>query len=137
MAQSILIVEDELPLRQALKMKLEKEGYKVIEGTNGEEGLELAKTQRPNLILLDIMMPKMNGLDVLKGIKSNAILGKVPVIMLTNLPEESARTKVEELGGSEYLVKSNIPIEELVTKIKGYLANVPESTATSESTSTK
>lgn len=131
MAQSILIVEDELPLRQALKMKLEKEGYKVIEGTNGEEGLELAKTQRPSLILLDIMMPKMNGLDVLKGIKSNAILGSVPVIMLTNLPEESARTKVEELGGSEYLVKSNIPIEELVTKIKGYLANIPESTSTS------
>ena len=127
MAQSVLIIEDELTLRQALVMKLQKEGIDVFQAQNGEEGLEMAKTYRPNLVILDIIMPKMNGLDVLKGIKSNAGLLNIPVIVLTNLPEESARKKVEELGGNEYLIKSNIPIEELTDKIKSYLAQAAES----------
>jgi len=66
-------------------------------------------------------MPGMNGLDVLKAMKANAGLLNTFVIVLTNLPEESAKEKVKELGGTEYLVKSNIPIEDLVTKIKSYL----------------
>jgi len=122
----VLIIEDETPLREALTLKLKREKFEVLGAKSGAEGLEVAKAQKPNLILLDIMMPGMNGLDVLKEIKSNAGLMNTVVIMLTNLPEESAKEKVKELGGNEYLVKSNTPLEELVVKIKKYLANVPE-----------
>jgi DNA-binding response OmpR family regulator len=121
MDQTILIIEDEVPLREALNMKLTKEGYKVLQAPDGEAGLNMAKTQKVDLILLDILMPKLNGLDVLKGIKSNPALQKIPVIVLTNLPEESTKTKVNELGAQEYLVKSNVPIEEIVGKIKEHL----------------
>lgn len=120
--KSVLIIEDEQALRDALSIKLKNEGYEVLGAKNGIEGLELAKSSKPDCVLLDIMMPGMNGLDVLKEIKANVGLVNIPVIVLTNLPEESARKKVEELGGSEYLVKSNVPIEELVEKIKNYLS---------------
>lgn len=122
----ILIIEDEIALRSALSIKLKKEGFEVLEAQNGQQGLDLAATQKPDLVLLDIIMPGMNGFDVLKNIKSNAGLVNVPVIVLTNLPEESAKEKVKELGGTEYLVKSNMPLEELVAKIKTYLAVVPK-----------
>ena len=122
----ILIIEDEIALRSALSIKLKKEGFEVLEAQNGQEGLDLAVTQKPDLVLLDIIMPGMNGLDVLKDMKSNAGLVNVPVIVLTNLPEESAKEKVKELGGTEYLVKSNMPLEELVAKIKTYLATPPK-----------
>jgi len=122
----ILIIEDEIALRSALSVKLKKEGFEVLEAQNGQEGLDLAVTQKPDLVLLDIIMPGMNGLDVLKDMKSNAGLVNVPVIVLTNLPEESAKEKVKELGGTEYLVKSNMPLEELVAKIKTYLATPPK-----------
>lgn len=125
MPQSVLIIEDEMPLRQALSIKLKQEGINVLEAKNGREGLEIVKEAKPDLILLDIIMPGMNGLDVLKSIKSNLNLIKIPVIVLTNLPEESARAKVTELGGTEYLVKSNIPIEKLILKIKQYLSQSP------------
>lgn len=122
----ILIIEDEIALRGALSIKLKKEGFEVLEAQNGQEGLNLAMTQKPDLVLLDIIMPEMNGLDVLKDIKNNVGLATVPVIVLTNLPEENAKEKVKELGGTEYLVKSNIPLEELVAKIKTYLAVPPK-----------
>lgn len=122
----ILIIEDEVALREALSFKLKKEKFEVLEASNGQEGLDLAKAQKPDFILLDIIMPGMNGLDVLKEMKANAGLLNTPIIVLTNLPEESAKEKVEELGGTEYLVKSNVPLEALVTKIKTYLANAPK-----------
>lgn len=117
----VLIVEDEIALRTALIDKLKNEHFEVFDAANGQEGLAAAREKKPDLILLDIMMPGMNGLDVLKELKSNAGLIDTPVFILTNLPEESARIKTQELGAAEYLVKSNIPIEELVNKIKSYL----------------
>lgn len=126
----ILIIEDEIALRSALSIKLKKEGFEVLEAQNGQQGLDLAKTQKPDLVLLDIIMPGMNGLDVLKAMKANAGLLNMFVIVLTNLPEESAKEKVKELGGTEYLVKSNIPIEDLVTKIKSYLSVLSKNVST-------
>ena len=122
----ILIIEDEIALRSALSIKLKKEGFLVLEAQNGRQGLDLAVSQKPDLVLLDIIMPGMNGLDVLRDMKSNAGLVNVPVIVLTNLPEENAKEKVKELGGTEYLVKSNVPLEDLVVKIKTYLATPPK-----------
>lgn len=116
----ILIIEDETPLREALKIKLTKEGYEAIEAQDGIQGIEMAKAEKPDLIFLDVIMPKLNGLDVLKEIKSNSALMNCTVIMLTNLPEESAKQKAKELGASEYLVKSNSPLEALMEKVKQY-----------------
>ena len=114
----VLIVEDEIPLRMALKTKLTSEGITVLEAKDGAEGVQMAMANRPDLILLDIIMPKMNGIDVLKDLKNNVGLANVPVFMLTNLSEESTAKIVQELGAEEYLVKSNIKIEDLAAKIK-------------------
>lgn len=116
----VLIIEDEAPLREALALKLKKEGFEPIQAPDGIEGVQLAKTQKPDLIFLDVIMPKMNGLDVLKELKSNAAIMNIPVIMLTNLPEDSAKQKAQELGAVEYLVKSDSPLEELIEKVKKY-----------------
>jgi DNA-binding response OmpR family regulator len=116
----VLIIEDEIPLREALVLKLKKEGFEPIGAKDGAEGIEAARTQKPDLIFLDILMPKMNGLDVLKELKTNAALVNTPIIILTNLPEESARQKAKELGAAEYLVKSNSPLELLIEKVKKY-----------------
>jgi len=118
MAKTILIVEDEIPLRMALKTKLASEGTTVLEAIDGVEALQIALANRPDLILLDIIMPRMNGIDVLKEIKNNPALAKIPVFMLTNLSEESSEKVVRGLGAEEYLIKSNIKIEDLAEKIK-------------------
>lgn len=121
MAQKVLVVEDEQALRDALSLKLKKEGFTVFEAKNGDEGLNSAKTDHPDIILLDIMMPETNGLDVLQELKSNVGLMQIPVLVLTNLPEASAEQKAMKLGATEYLVKSNSPLEVLVEKIKSHL----------------
>lgn len=121
----ILIIEDEAPLRQALSLKLKGQGYETLEATDGEEGLIFAKNEKPNVIILDILMPKMNGLDVLKSVRAVPDLMYTPIMVLTNLPEESARKKVEEYRNTEYLVKSDTPLGLIVTKIKDYL-NAPK-----------
>lgn len=119
--KKILIVEDELSLREALKDKLSKNNFEVQLAANGQEAIEIAKDFSPQLILLDILMPGMNGLDVLKEIRGTASLVSVPVIMLTNLPEEGAQEKAEQLGSTEYLVKANTNLEQLIEKINTYV----------------
>lgn len=121
MSKCVLIMEDEQPLRDALSDKLKAEGFKVVEARNGNEGLELAKSEHPDIILLDIMMPETNGLDVLKELKSNIGLMQIPVLVLTNLPEASAEQEAMKLGAEDYLVKANCPLETLVEKIKTHL----------------
>lgn len=117
----ILIIEDEIPLRQALKTKLQEEKMTVLEAKDGVEGIQMAIQNKPDLILLDIIMPKMNGIDVVKDLKNNIGLSQVPVFILTNLSEESSQKVVKDLGVEEYLIKSNIKIEDLVRKIKDRL----------------
>lgn len=121
MDKSVLIIEDDLSLRKALVLKLTKSGFTVYEAKTGREGVDMARKNNPNCLLLDIMMPEMNGLDVLKEIRDYPALISTPVIVLTNMPEEGTAEKVIELGGNEYLVKSNTSLEKIVTIIKGYV----------------
>ena len=118
----ILIVEDEISLSNALKDKLSQEGLEIIVAKDGNEGVNLAVQNHPDLILLDIMMPKMNGLDVLKALKNNPGLLSIPVFVLTNLPQENTGKIAKDLGAEEYLVKANLPLGELVKKIKARLS---------------
>ena len=122
----ILIVEDEKPMVLALKDKFEREGFVVSEASDGVEGLAKAFAEKPDIILLDILMPKMDGLATLKHLRAENDYGKaVPVILLTNLSadkEEIIQT-VAETGPAYYIVKSSLTIQEVVDKVRDLLAN--------------
>lgn len=101
----ILIIDDEEPI---LKMYGEAlSDHEVIFAKNGDEGISKATSESPDLILLDIIMPKVNGLDVLTKLKENKETSSIPVIILTNLPEEASKEKAKSLGAEDYFVKAN------------------------------
>ncbi|MDD5290382.1 MAG: response regulator [Patescibacteria group bacterium] len=119
--KTILIIEDDNFLSNMYRTKLELEGYVALTATNGEIGLKTAKEKRPNLILLDIIIPKMNGFEVLEGIKSDKNLKNIPVIMLTNLGQKDDIKKSFKLGADEYLIKAHFLPSEVVEKVKKFL----------------
>ena len=116
--KKILFIEDEQALQKTFADFLKQEGYIVISALDGEAGLKTAKTEKPNLILLDLILPKMHGFDVLKALKSDAETKDIPIIVLTNLETVVDVEKAIELGATTYLVKANYSLEEIVSKIK-------------------
>ncbi|MEK7588367.1 MAG: response regulator [Patescibacteria group bacterium] len=123
---TILIVEDEVSLRNALCDKFKREGFNVFEAKDGEVGLVVARKEKPDIILLDIVMPKMDGMSMLKKLRADGPWSKsVPVMLLTNLgadDKEMAKDIVEDELTS-YLVKSNWAINDVVKKVKERLQN--------------
>lgn len=117
----ILIVEDEEFLVQALKDNLEAGRCAVDTAVNGEEAIERIKKQKPNLILLDLLMPKRDGFYVLEEVKKNPEWKLIPVIVLSNLGGDAEIKRALELGADDYFVKSQHPIEEVIEKVKEYL----------------
>lgn len=118
MAKVILFIEDESALQKTFGEILKQEGYEMISALNGEIGLRLAKTQKPDLILLDLILPKLNGFEVLKKLKGDKETKDIPVIVLTNLEGIGDVEKAIELGATTYLVKAQYTLEEVVQKIK-------------------
>jgi len=116
--KKILVVEDEEPLQLVLRDILNVGGYDVLEAKNGVEGLEVALRERPDLILLDILMPKMNGLDMLKKLRQDEWGKGAAVIVLTNLSDNEDVAKAVEEDVFEYFVKSDIKIDEVLTRIR-------------------
>ncbi len=116
--QTILIIEDEVSLRNALRDKFTREGFRIIEAKNGEEGLETALREHPALILLDIVMPKMDGMTMLSKLREDTWGKDAKVIMLTNLSDSEKIAESGEKGVYDYLVKSDWKIEDLVHKVK-------------------
>jgi len=114
----ILLVDDDLTLREMYEERLKAEGFNIIQATNGEEALQKAKETKPNIILLDIMMPKINGFDVLRELKSDAELQSIPVIILTALIQDVDRVQGKKLGAADYIVKSETMPGEVIVKIK-------------------
>lgn len=106
MTKSVLIIDDEPAICEMYKIKLEQRGYKVFTAMGGTEGIEIAKKEKPNVILLDIIMPKINGFDVLKTLKETTESKDIPVFMTTNLPEHTSGEKAKSLGAVNYLVKA-------------------------------
>ncbi len=119
--RKILFVEDESVLQKTFEETLKGEGYEVISALDGEVGFNLAKKEKPDLILLDLVLPKVNGFEVLKKLKEDPETKKIPVIILTNLEKMSDIDKVLELGAAAYLVKVDYSLEEVVEKIKKIL----------------
>jgi len=117
-SKKILIVEDEEPLRSALREKFTREGFSIIEGKDGEEGLNIALSEHPDLILLDIIMPKMDGMTVLKKLHEDKVGKEIPVILLTNLSDDQKVAEAIKEGVYEYLVKSDWKLSDLVKEVK-------------------
>lgn len=116
--KKILFIEDESALQKTFNDLLEQEGYKVISAFNGSSGLEIAQKELPDLILLDLILPKMDGFEVLKELKRNERTKDIPVIVLTNLESIEDIDKAIQLGAKTYLVKAQYSLEEVVEKIK-------------------
>lgn len=121
MKKKILIVEDESALQDAMREFLLAEKFAVVVASDGEMALKLAKNENPDLILLDIILSKKNGFDVLIELKADDVMKKIPVILLTNLESADDVDRAFSLGVSTYLVKANYKLEEIVEKIKEIL----------------
>jgi len=119
--KKILFIEDESALQKTFGEILRQEGYEMISALDGETGLRLAKSEKPDLILLDLILPKMPGFDVLKKIKEDNETKDIPVIVLTNLEDIKDVDRAIELGATTYLVKAKYSLEEIVEKIKNAL----------------
>ncbi len=115
---SILIVEDDRHLQKILSDLLKEKGYNVLNAFDGEEALNILVSHTPHLILLDLILPKKDGFEVLKTIKDNYKTKNIPVIVLTNLEGSADIEKALELGAETYLVKANYKLEEILDKIK-------------------
>ena len=116
--KKILFIEDETTLQKAIGRYLEQEGYQIKNALDGDIGLKIAKKEKPDLILLDIILPKKNGFEVLKELKEDETTKDIPVIILTNLEGNNDVEKALSLGANTYLVKANYRLEEISNKIK-------------------
>lgn len=114
----VLVVEDDRFLQKILLMKFEAEGFDVRGASDGEEGLKQLLADPPDLLVLDLILPKMNGFEVLTEMKTNGKVKNVPVVVLSNLGQDEDVRRVMELGALEFLVKSNHSIMEVIAKVK-------------------
>lgn len=117
----ILLVEDDDALANVYMMRLQAEGFEVRRVANGEEALAAALNFHPDLVLLDVMMPKVSGFDVLDIIRNTPETANLKVIMLTALSQESDKQRAEALGVDDYLVKSQVVIADVIERIKYHL----------------
>ena len=117
--KKILIVEDEVAMRQALVEKFKHNDFLVLSASDGEEGLGLANKEKPDLIMLDILMPKMDGISLTKNIREGSSWGKeVPIIMLTNLNDPDSVSEVASFGVFDFLVKTDWKLDDVVSLVK-------------------
>ena len=117
----ILFIEDESALQKAASQVLSEEGLQVLSALDGETGIEIARKELPDLILLDLVVPKKDGFEVLAELKKDETTQNIPVIILSNLEGSNDVGRAIELGATTYLVKTNYRLEEVVEKIKGML----------------
>ena len=116
--QTILIIEDEPILQKALSVALQQAGYEIKSALEGETGLKLAKEIKPNLILLDLILPKMDGFEILSELKKDESAKDIPVIILTNLESSQDIERALVLGAKTYLVKANYDLKDVIQKVK-------------------
>lgn len=116
--KTILLIEDEPTLQKRIEEVLTKEGYRIENALDGEAGLQKAKELKPELIILDIILPKKDGFEVLKELKQDESTKNIPVVILTNLESSNDVKKALELGATTYLIKANYELSEIIEKIK-------------------
>jgi len=118
---NILIIEDEKILAEMYQDKLSQAGFGIFSASTAKEGLELAKKEKPDLILLDILLPKESGINFLNWLKNEAKISSIPIIAFSNYDDPKTKKEALELGVKDYIIKANYTPEELVQKIKEYL----------------
>lgn len=116
--KTVLLIEDEPTLQKTISEILIQEGYKMLNALDGEIGLQTALREKPDLILLDLILPKIDGFEVLENIKKNEATKDIPIIVLTNLENAAAVERALALGAQSYLVKANYELEDVVQKVK-------------------
>lgn len=117
----ILFVEDDPLIVKIYSTRLTADGYQVLAAENGEEGLRIAEQELPDLVVLDIMMPKMDGYAVLEKIRANEKLSLIPILIYSNLTQEEEIARAKKMGATEFITKANVSPTEMVAKIKQYL----------------
>lgn len=127
MKPKVLLVEDDPSLAQIYKVELEMDGFEVLTAADGEEGLNAAKNVQPNLVLLDIVLPKINGLVVLEKLKQTEEAKNIPVIVITNFGQEENVKKAFALGAEDFILKYQTTPAEVAQKIKDILARQAKS----------
>ncbi len=121
MAKKILIIEDDKFLRELITQKLIKEDFEVSEAVDGEEGIRKIKEEKPDLILLDLILPGIDGFEVLSQMKKELTLASIPVIILSNLGQKDDVEKGLKMGAVDYLIKAHFTPGEIIDKIKAVL----------------
>lgn len=119
--KKIIVVEDDPFLSKAFSLKLSNAGFDIVLVKDGQEALGVIVKEAPDMVLLDVMLPHKSGFDILADLKKDEKLSKIPVIMLSTLGQEDEMKRGLSLGANEYLVKSNIKLEQVVEKINKYL----------------
>jgi len=121
MKNKILIIEDEETLRFFLSRKFKGEGFDIEEAVDGEEGIKKAKESKPDLILLDLLLPGIDGFEVLSILKKDSRLESIPVIIISNFSQEEAVKRGLKLGAIDFLVKANLSLNEIAERVKKVL----------------
>ena len=121
--RKLLLVEDEAMLAEMYTTKFTADGFEVICASDGAKALELAPKEKPDIILLDVIMPKLDGFAVLRQLKSDPVTKDIPVLLLTNLGQDEDLKKGKELGAVDYFVKSNHTPADIVAKVKEFIAH--------------
>ena len=129
MATKIMLVEDDKSLREIYSIRLVAEGYDIVSAGDGEEALAYAVQEKPELIIADVMMPKISGFDMLDILRSQPETNKIKVIMMTALSSDDQRQRGESLGAERYLVKSQVGIEDVIATVHEVLGDAPNLSA--------
>jgi len=122
MAKKIVLIEDDEILSKVIYEDLQEAGYKVYRAFDGDEGLKMVKSEKPDMIILDLVLPKKDGFEVLKEIKKDNETKDIPVIIVSNLGQDVEIKRGMDLGAIDYLIKSSFSMETVINKIKKYLA---------------
>ncbi len=123
--ETVLVIEDEKNILELVKYNLEKDGFRVLTSLKGDEGLERARKEKPHLLILDVMLPEISGLEICKLLKQNYSTASIPIIMLTAKGEEADRVLGLELGADDYVTKPFSP-RELIARVKAVLRRLQE-----------
>jgi DNA-binding response OmpR family regulator len=134
MGRKIVLADDEQFIAIAYKDGLTRAGFQVVTANDGAEALEKIKAEHPDLVLLDLIMPKMNGFEVLKALKADPSLQAIPVIVLSNLSQPTDETEVRQHGALDFIVKADLSLEDLIARLTAILGepgtSEPEKPAT-------
>lgn len=121
MSKRILIIEDEKILAEMYQEKFKQTGFEVISAMEAEEGLRIAEKEKPDLILLDILLPRENGIFFLKNLKNNKEISSIPVIVFSNFDDPNIRKQAKQFGAKDYLIKTDYTPRQIVEQIKKFI----------------